>query len=177
MLRSVAGEPATSLRTVWHLAGWRGLEVHMRAVVQRVTSGAVRVDGNVVGAIGHGLLVYIGVAAGDVEADVAYVVDKVLHLRIFPDEAGKMNRDVGEAGGGILLVSAFTTQADARKGRRPSFDAAMPHEAAQALYERVAAELGKNSVTVQTGRYREHMVVDCTNDGPICILLDSRKAF
>ena len=154
-----------------------GLEVRVRAVVQRVASGAVRVDGNVVGSIGRGLLVYLGVAADDADADVAYIVDKVLHLRIFPDEAGKMNLDVGEAGGEILLVSAFTTQADARKGRRPSFDAAMPYEAAQALYERVAAELRKGRVTVQTGRYREHMLVDSTNDGPICVLLDSRRAF
>ncbi len=149
----------------------------MRAVVQRVASAAVRVDGNVVASIGQGLLVYVGVGASDAEADVAYIVDKVLHLRIFPDEAGKMNRDVGEAGGGILLVSAFTTQADARKGRRPSFDGAMPHDAAEALYERVEAELRKSTVAVQTGRYREHMLVDSTNDGPICILLDSRKVF
>lgn len=149
----------------------------MRAVVQRVASAAVRVDGTVVGSIGQGLLVYLGVGAGDTDADVAYIVDKVLHLRIFPDAAGKMNRDVGEAGGGILLVSAFTTQADARKGRRPSFDGAMAYEAAEALYERVAAELRKSSVTVQTGRYREHMLVDSTNDGPVCVLLDSRKAF
>ena len=149
----------------------------MRAVVQRVASAAVRVDGSIVGAIDKGLLVYAGVGAGDSEADAAYIVDKVLHLRIFPDEAGKMNRDVVQAGGRILLISAFTTQADARKGRRPSFDAAMPPEQAEALYERVVADLRGNNVDVQTGRYREHMLVESTNDGPICILLDSRRAF
>ncbi len=149
----------------------------MRAVVQRVAGAAVHVDGRVVGSIGHGLLVYVGVGSGDAEADIAYIVDKVLHLRIFPDEAGKMNRDVAQAGGQVLLVSAFTTQADARKGRRPSFDTAMPHEQAEALYERVAADLRGGGVGVQTGRYREHMRIESTNDGPICILLDSRKTF
>ena len=149
----------------------------MRAVVQRVARAAVRVDGGIVGAIDKGLLVYTGVGAGDSEADAAYIVDKVLHLRIFPDEAGKMNRDVVQAGGRILVISAFTTQADARKGRRPSFDAAMPPEQAEALYEGVVADLRGNNVDVQTGRYREHMLVESTNDGPICILLDSRRAF
>lgn len=149
----------------------------MRAVVQRVARAAVHVDGNVVGAISKGLLVYLGVGAGDAEADVAYMVDKMLHLRIFPDDEGKMNRDVIQAGGQILLISAFTTQADARKGRRPSFDGAMPYEQAEALYERVAADLRSNNVDLQTGRYREHMLVESTNDGPICILLDSRRTF
>ncbi len=149
----------------------------MRAVVQRVADAAVRVDGHVVGSIDKGLLVYVGVGAGDAEADIAYIVDKVLHLRIFPDEAGKMNWDVAQAGGRVLLISAFTTQADARKGRRPSFDAAMPHDQAEALYERVAGDLRSGGVGVQTGRYREHMLVESTNDGPICILLDSKRAF
>jgi D-tyrosyl-tRNA(Tyr) deacylase len=149
----------------------------MRAVVQRVAAAAVRVNGDTVGAIDKGLLVYAGVAAGDSQADAAYIVDRVLHLRIFPDEAGKMNLDVVQAGGRILLVSAFTTQADARKGRRPSFDEAMPHEQAEALYERLVADLRSNSIDVQTGRYREHMLVESTNDGPICILLDSRRTF
>ena len=149
----------------------------MRAVVQRVAGAAVRVDGNVVGAIDKGLLVYTGVGADDGEEDIAYIVDKILHLRIFPDEAGKMNRDVVQAGGRILLISAFTTQADVRKGRRPSFDGAMPYEQAESLYERVVAGLRGNNVDVQTGRYREHMLVESTNDGPICILLDSRRTF
>ncbi len=149
----------------------------MRAVVQRVTCAAVRVDGNVAGSIGRGLLVYMGVGADDTQADAAYIVDKILYLRIFPDEAGKMNRDLTQASGQILLVSAFTTQADARKGRRPSLDAAMPYEVAEGLYERVVADLRSNNVVVQTGQYREHMLVESTNDGPICILLDSRKTF
>jgi D-tyrosyl-tRNA(Tyr) deacylase len=149
----------------------------MRAVVQRVACGAVRVAGNIVGSIERGLLVYVGVGADDTQADAAYIVDKVLHVRIFPDEAGKMNRDVVQAGGQILLVSAFTTQADARKGRRPSFDSAMSYEAAETLYERVVADLRSNNIVVQTGQYREHMLVESINDGPICILLDSRKAF
>ena len=149
----------------------------MRAVVQRVACAAVRVAGTVVGSIDRGLLVYLGVGAGDTQSDAAYVVDKVLHLRVFPDEAGKMNRDVAQVGGQILLVNAFTTQADARKGRRPSFDGAMPYEAAEGLYEEVVADLRSHNVFVQTGQYREHMLVESTNDGPICILLDSRKIF
>jgi D-aminoacyl-tRNA deacylase len=149
----------------------------MRAVVQRVASGAVRVDGRVVSSIDRGLLVYLGVAAGDTSADVAYIVDKILHLRIFPDEAGKMNRDVLQLKGQVLLISAFTTQADARKGRRPSFDDAMPYQDAEGLYNQVVAELRSQDVVVQTGQYREHMLVDSSNDGPICILLDSRRTF
>lgn len=149
----------------------------MRALVQRVASAAVRVDGQPVGVIGHGLLVYLGVAADDTAADIPYMVDKILHLRIFPDDQYKMNRDVVQAGGGILLVSAFTLQADARKGRRPSFDGAAGGPAAQGLYEQVITDLRSSGVAVQTGQFGAMMQVESVNDGPICVPLDSRRLF
>lgn len=148
----------------------------MRALVQRVHSARVLVDDEVVGAVGAGFLVYLGVAANDNAADIPYIVDKVLHLRIFPDEQDKMNRDIMQAGGAILLVSAFTLQADARKGRRPSFDSAARGAEAQVLYEQVAADLRRSGTTVASGVFGAKMDVESSNDGPICILLDSRRA-
>jgi len=149
----------------------------MRALVQRVASASVRVDGQIVGAIGQGLLVYVGVGVDDRAEDVAYIVDKIVHLRIFTDDEGKMNREIAQAGGSVLLVSAFTLQADARKGRRPSFDGAARGEVAEGLYEQVVASLRTNNVNVQTGRFGAYMQVESVNDGPICILLDSRRMF
>jgi D-tyrosyl-tRNA(Tyr) deacylase len=149
----------------------------MRALVQRVASACVRVDGQVVGAVGRGLLVYVGVGADDTANDVPYIVDKVLHLRIFRDAEGKMNLDIQQAGGAILLVSAFTLQADARKGRRPSFDSAARGEEAQTLYEQLAAGLRSEGMVVETGRFGAMMEVESVNDGPICILLDSQRVF
>jgi len=149
----------------------------MRAVVQRVSRAEVRVAGQRVGRIDRGLLVYVGSADGDEPGDWAYIVDKIAGLRIFPDDAGKMNRPVGDVGGGVLVVPAFTTLADARQGRRPAFIAAARPEAAEPAFDAVVAALSARGLPVQAGRFREHMDVESVNDGPICILLDSRRAF
>ena len=149
----------------------------MRAVVQRVSSGSVRVDGRLTGAIDRGLVVLLGVGGQDDEADVEYVADKIRGLRVFADDAGKMNRDVGEAGGAVLLVSQFTLFGDARGGRRPSFIGAAPPELARALYEGVATALRARGLRVETGEFRAHMDVALVNDGPVTILLDSKKTF
>ncbi len=149
----------------------------MRALIQRVSSACVRIDGEAVGTIGEGFLVYVGVAADDTDQDVQYIVDKILHLRIFRDEEGKMNRDIAQAGGAILLISAFTLQADARKGRRPSFDGAASGVEAERLYELVIAGLRTDGMVVETGRFGAMMQVESVNDGPICVPLDSRRLF
>ena len=149
----------------------------MRAVVQRVSRASVTVDGRIVGAIEAGLLVYVGVAKEDAGADVDYIVEKVLALRIFNDEDGKMNRSVAETGGGVLVISAFALQADARKGRRPSFDAAAELQLAERLYIEVCDRLSAGGVDVARGVFRAHMLVESVNDGPISILLDSRRLF
>ena len=149
----------------------------MRAVVQRVSQARVTVDAEDVGRIGAGLLVYAAAAPDDREADIGYIAEKIAHLRIFPDAEGKMNRSVLDAGGGVLLVSAFTVQADARKGRRPSFDASAAGEVAEPLIARLVDALRGYGVLVQTGRFGAHMQVESVNDGPICVLLDSRRLF
>lgn len=131
----------------------------------------------VVGEIGPGLLVYAAAAPDDSDDDIRYVADKVAHLRIFPDDEHKMNRSVEGAGGGVLLVSAFTVHADARKGRRPSFDSSAPGEVAEPLIEKLAGALRGHGLTVETGRFAAYMLVESVNDGPICILLDSRREF
>jgi D-aminoacyl-tRNA deacylase len=146
----------------------------MRAVVQRVSSARVRVDGRMVGEIGCGLLVYAGVENEDGPSDVAYVGGKIRDLRIF-DEAGKMNRSVGEAKGGILLVSQFTLCGDCRRGRRPSFDGAAPPAVARPLYEDLVRQLRESGLKVETGEFQARMHVDSVNDGPVTILLDSRR--
>ncbi len=149
----------------------------MRAVVQRVQSASVSVDGQVVGAIDAGLLVYLGVAANDGPADKAYIVAKIRDLRIFADETGRMNRSVVDVGGSVLVVSQFTLQGDARKGRRPSFDdAALPDEA-RTMYESVLVDLQATGLVVRAGVFQADMAVTSVNDGPVTILLDSRKAF
>lgn len=149
----------------------------MRAIVERVNEAGVTVDGAVVGAIGPGLLVYVGVAADDTEDDVKYIHEKIVGLRIFTDPAGKMNLSVSEVGGGLLVISAFALQADARKGRRPSFDAAAGPELANSLYELLCTRLAAAGLPVARGIFRAHMHVTCVNDGPICILLDSKRLF
>ncbi|MEP0842101.1 MAG: D-tyrosyl-tRNA(Tyr) deacylase [Phycisphaerae bacterium] len=149
----------------------------MRAIVERVSQASVTVEGNVVGAIGRGLLVYVGVGKDDGEADVAYLCDKIAGLRIFTDEAGKMNLSVSDVGGGLLVISAFALQADARKGRRPSFDAAADPEPARALYDALCDRLAAAGLPVARGVFRAKMHVACVNEGPICILLDSKRLF
>ena len=149
----------------------------MRAAVQRVSSASVIVDGAAVGAIDGGLLVYLGVDPEDGETDVAYLADKVCHLRVFPDEAGRMNLDVTQAGGKVLVVSAFTLQADARRGRRPSFEGAADPDLANKLYERFCEEVSRTGLTVERGTFGALMDVHSVNAGPICILLDSQRVF
>ncbi len=147
----------------------------MRCVVQRVTQASVTTGGETVGQIGPGLMVLIGVGAEDTERDVRYMADKVPELRIFEDEAGKMNRSLLDVGGAILAVSQFTLYGDARGGRRPSFIAAARPEQANALYETLVAAWREKGVTVETGRFRTEMQVSLVNDGPVTILLDSTK--
>ncbi len=147
----------------------------MRAVVQRVSRAAVRVDGAVTGSIERGLLVLLGVAAGDGEEQARWMAGKVAQLRIFEDQAGKMNRSVEDLGGGVLVVSQFTLLGDARKGNRPSFVAAAPPDRADALYQRVCSLLRERGLPVSQGVFRAHMDVDLTNDGPVTILLDSER--
>lgn len=149
----------------------------MRAVVQRVASASVSVGGQTVGAIARGLLVYLGVAAGDGPADTEYIAAKLAGLRIFEDEAGKMNRSVTDTGGAILLISQFTLAGDARGGRRPSFITAERPEAAKAKYDEVAAALRAAGLRVETGIFQTDMQVASVNDGPVTILLDSTKLF
>lgn len=149
----------------------------MRAAIQRVRQAAVRVDGEVVGKIEQGLLVYVGVGHEDADEDVAYMVDKIANLRIFNDDAGKMNLSVRDFAGGVLVISAFTLQADARKGRRPSFDAAAPPESANTLYQRLCDALAASGLTVARGVFRAAMEVDSINVGPICVPLDSKRLF
>lgn len=149
----------------------------MRAVVQRVSKASVEVDTGICGAIGAGLLVYVGVGDEDDETDVAYLVEKVRHLRIFPDTQDRMNLSVEQAGGAVLVVSAFTLLADARRGRRPTFDGAASGEQASALYESFCESLSRTGLKVERGSFGATMQVHSVNAGPICILLDSRRAF
>jgi D-tyrosyl-tRNA(Tyr) deacylase len=147
----------------------------MRAVLQRVKRARVEVNGEVVGAIERGLAVLLGVAASDGKADADYLVDKILGLRIFPDDEGKMNRSVTEAGGSLLVVSQFTLYGDCRKGRRPSFDRAAPPEAARSLYEYFVERARARNIRVETGIFQAIMSVELVNEGPVTILCDSEK--
>jgi D-tyrosyl-tRNA(Tyr) deacylase len=144
----------------------------VKALLQRVTEGSVSIAGEVVGKIGRGLVVFVGVAAGDTEKDAEYLARKVVGLRIFSDEQGKFNLSAQDVNGELLVVSQFTLLADARKGRRPSFvDAAAPDEAVR-HFERFLDEVRKSGLKVETGRFQEHMLVDIVNDGPVTIMLD-----
>jgi D-tyrosyl-tRNA(Tyr) deacylase len=149
----------------------------VRAVIQRVCRARVLVGNDTVGAIGAGLLALIGVAGDDGPADVAYVAGKIRSLRVFEDEQGKMNRSLADTGGSVLAVSQFTLYGDARKGRRPSFDRAAPAETGRVLFDAVVAELRAAGLAVQTGTYGAHMQVALVNDGPVTILVDSRRDF
>ena len=149
----------------------------MRAVVQRVSSSSVTVDGSVIGSTKQGLLVLVGVTDTDTTEDIQYICDKVSHLRIFEDEQDKMNLSVLDVGGEVCVVSQFTLYGDARKGRRPNFMKAAPPDMAERLYlELVKAFKGKG-LTVSTGQFQAHMQVSLVNDGPVTILLDSSKEF
>lgn len=149
----------------------------MRAVVQRVRRGSVTVDGQVVGAIGPGLLVLLGVGRDDAEGDAAYVAGKIHDLRLFADAEGRMNRSVAEVGGAVLVVSQFTLFGDCRRGRRPSYGAAAPPDRARALYEALVARLRSAGLPVRTGEFQAMMDVELVNDGPVTVLLDSGRAF
>ena len=147
----------------------------MRAVLQRVTSASVEVDGKIVGRIQQGMMVLLGVAKGDDASDVTYLVDKIRTLRIFADEQGKMNRSLTEVGGGVLLVSQFTLLGRTTNGRRPSFDEAGFPDDAKQLYEQVAAGLRAGGTTVETGVFAAHMQVALVNDGPVTFMVDSKE--
>ncbi len=149
----------------------------MRAVVQRVSRAKVTVAGEITGEIAAGLLVLLGVAEGDTADDAVTLAEKLVGLRIFEDAYGKMNLALPEIGGPILVVSQFTLLGDCRKGRRPSFIAAARPEVAEALYRTLVAEVQGRGITVATGRFQTHMDVELVNDGPVTLLLDSRKAF
>ena len=149
----------------------------MRAVLQRVSAAGVTVDGRSVGEIGAGLLVLLGVAAGDGEADAHYLAEKTARLRIFEDTGGKMNLSLTETGGKVLVVSQFTLLADCRQGRRPSFTRAAPPAEATYLYEAYVARLRELGLTVATGVFQAMMEVRLVNQGPVTMLLDSRKEF
>ena len=147
----------------------------MRAVLQRVSTARVSVNQTVVAAIGKGLVVLLGVTHSDTAADAGSLLDKIVHLRVFPDEAGKMNRSLLEAGGALLVVSQFTLYGDCRKGRRPSFDAAAPAAAARALYEYFLEAARRRGVPVESGVFQAHMEVALVNDGPVTLILETSE--
>jgi D-tyrosyl-tRNA(Tyr) deacylase len=149
----------------------------MRAVVQRVSSAEVRIGEGVIASISTGLLVFLGVTQGDGPEDVRYIAEKIAGLRIFPDDAGKMNRAVDEVHGAVLVVPQFTLYGDARKGRRPSFDRAAVPAVADALYRDVVQRLAERNLAVETGVFRARMEIGIVNDGPVTILLDSSRQF
>ncbi len=149
----------------------------MRSVVQRVTQASVTVEGEVVGRIGAGLLVFFGVGQGDTEADLNWMVDKIAGLRLFEDGEGKMNRSVQDVGGEILMVSQFTLYGDCRKGKRPSFSTAAPPETAGELFQQAVAKMRGYGLHVETGVFQAEMQVTLVNDGPVTLLIDSEKNF
>ena len=149
----------------------------MRAVVQRVTKSSVTVDGQITGATDEGLVVLIGVEEGDTDKDAGYIADKVSGLRIFEDENEKMNLSVKDVGGSILAISKFTLLGDVRKGKRPSFITAEDPEIANRLYQQVCENIRNQGIKVETGIFQAHMLVKINNNGPVTILLDSRKTF
>jgi D-aminoacyl-tRNA deacylase len=146
-------------------------------VVQRVSRAHVTVGHQIVGEIGRGLLVLLGVGQEDTESSADYLSEKVVGLRIFEDDRGKMNKAVGEAGGKMLVVSQFTLYGDVRRGKRPSFDSAAPPETARALYQYFVERIRSAGLSCETGQFQEMMQVELVNDGPVTILLDSSKAF
>ena len=148
----------------------------MRIVLQRAKSARVDIAGETVGSIGIGLVILLGVTQTDQEQDARYLADKVMQLRIFPDEAGRMNRSLLEAGGALLVVSQFTLYGDCRKGRRPSFDHAAPPEQARTLYECFIQHLKSSNIAVETGVFQAEMEIHLINDGPVTFILDSKRS-
>ena len=149
----------------------------MKALLQRVTRASVSVAGEVVGGIGRGLVIFVGVASGDTEKDVNYLVQKIVNLRIFADDEGRFNLSALDIKGELLVVSQFTLLADTRKGRRPSFVEAAPPAQAEELFERFVEQARATGLKVETGRFQQYMQVEIHNDGPVTILLDSREKF
>ncbi len=149
----------------------------MRAVLQRVSRASVSVDGRIVGKIDSGLLALVAVADGDAPADLDYIASKIRDMRIFPDADGRMNRSVVESGGALLVVSQFTLMGDVRNGRRPGFTGAAAPDIARRAYEDLVARLRGDGLQVETGVFQAHMHVELVNDGPVTILIDSRRAF
>jgi D-tyrosyl-tRNA(Tyr) deacylase len=149
----------------------------MRVVVQRVTKARVTVDGELVGSCGQGLVALIGFGQGDTQADVRYIVDKLVNLRIFPDASAKMNLSVKEVAGSMLAVSQFTLYGDCRQGRRPGFSTAAPPEKAIELYNKFIDLCQAQGVPVETGCFQTNMLVEIHNDGPVTLLIDSKKEF
>ncbi|MBA7659944.1 D-aminoacyl-tRNA deacylase [subsurface metagenome] len=149
----------------------------MKVLLQRVTGASVSIGGEVVGRIGQGLVVLVGVASGDSEKDINYLAQKVVNLRVFPDDAGRFNLSALDIEGELLVVSQFTLLADTRKGRRPSFAEAAPSAQAEELFERFVERIGATGLKVETGRFQQYMQVEIHNDGPVTILLDSREKF
>jgi D-tyrosyl-tRNA(Tyr) deacylase len=149
----------------------------MRAVIQRVSRALVSVDDEVCGKIDRGLLVFLGVGKNDTEADADYLAEKIVGLRLFEDDAGKMNLSVRDTGGSLLAVSQFTLYGDVRRGKRPSFDDAAPPEPARQLYEHFVNKIRAVGLVCETGRFQARMQVELVNDGPVTILLDSAKVF
>ena len=149
----------------------------MRAVLQRVLQASVRINDREHGSIGKGLLVFLGVGKNDSLDDTVYLAEKIVNLRVFPDQYDKMNLSLAQVGGEILVVSQFTLWGDCRKGRRPSYADAAPPEYARSLYESFIEKLRQHSIPVQTGKFQEMMHVHLINDGPVTLLLDSRKEF
>ena len=149
----------------------------MRIICQRVLEAEVKIKNNIVGKISNGLLVYLGVGKGDSESDAQFIADKLVNLRIFSDSEGKMNLNISDIGGSILLISNFTLHGDCRKGRRPGFDGASEPMIANDLYEKVAQLIKESGVPVEKGVFKEHMHVSSINDGPVNFILDSSKLF
>jgi D-tyrosyl-tRNA(Tyr) deacylase len=157
--------------------GWGGEDIGMRAVIQRVKQARVRLEKKVIGEIEQGLLCFVGVGKGDQEADADYLAAKIPQLRIFEDAEGRFNRTLLDIKGAILVVSQFTLFGDCRRGRRPSFSDAAEPELARELYQRFIAKLKENGVPVAQGEFQAHMEVELVNDGPVTLLLESKKLF
>ncbi len=149
----------------------------MRAVIQRVSSASVKVDTEITGRIGHGLLVLLGIHHDDGDSEIKWMAEKVCNLRIFEDDDGKMNRSLLDTGGAMLVVSQFTLYGDCRKGRRPGYSSAAPPEQANALYEKFIDTVKVLGIETACGKFQAHMQVSLVNDGPVTLLLDSNKQF